>query len=97
MATEVTTSKQFSINWKDIIRGLLMAVLTPVILIIQQSISAGEFTFNWKQIGMAAIAGGFAYLVKNFFTPAQTVITGVTQPSTTTVTDAKETIVSKDK
>lgn len=65
-------SKFLSLNGKDILKGLLMAVLTPVVLIIQQSLEAGNLTFNWKQIGMAAIAGGLAYLVKNFFsTPTQ--------------------------
>lgn len=81
MANEVTTSKQFSVNWKDIAKGLLMAVLTPVVLVIQQSLSLGVITFNWRDISMAAIAGGIAYIVKNFFTPAQTVITGTPQPT----------------
>ena len=67
----MTNSNFLSLNWKDIVKGLLMAVLTPCILIIQQSLDAGNLVFNWKQIGMAAIAGGLAYLVKNFFsTPA---------------------------
>ena len=61
-------SNFLSLNWKDITKGLLMAVLTPVVLIIQQSIEAGSITFNWHQIAMAAAAGGVAYLIKNFFT-----------------------------
>lgn len=60
-------SNFLSLNTKDVLKGLLMAVLTPAILIIQQSLSAGSLIFNWKEIGMAAIAGGLAYLVKNFF------------------------------
>jgi len=62
-------SKLFSLNYADILKGLLMAVITPVLVIIQQSIANGEMTFNWKAIGMAAIAGGVGYLLKNFFTP----------------------------
>jgi hypothetical protein len=58
------------LNLNDILKGLLMAVLTPVVVIVQQSIEAGAFTFDWKSIGLAAVGGGFAYLVKNFFTPA---------------------------
>lgn len=61
-------SKLFSVNIKDILKGLLMAVLTPAVYIIQTSLEAGSLTFNWHQIGLAAVAGGFAYLVKNFFT-----------------------------
>lgn len=62
------TSNFLSLNWLDIAKGLVMAILTPSVVIVQQSIEAGVFTFDWKVIGMAAIGGGFAYLVKNFFT-----------------------------
>ena len=61
-------SNFLSLNWLDIGKGLLMAILTPVVVIVQQSIEAGAFTFDWKSIGLAAVGGGFAYLVKNFFT-----------------------------
>lgn len=65
-------SKLFSVNMKDVAKALLIAVLTPVLIIIQQSISEGTLTFDWKHIGMAAVGGGVAYLAKNFFTPSQT-------------------------
>lgn len=64
------TSNFLSLNWLDLGKGLLMAVLTPVVVIIQQSLEAGVFTFDFKSIGLAAVGGGVAYLVKNFFTPA---------------------------
>ena len=66
-------SKQGTLAMSDIVRGLIMAVLTPAILIIQQSLEAGTLTFNWKQIAMASVAGGFAYLVKNFFEPSKAI------------------------
>lgn len=62
------TSNFLSLNWLDVAKGLLMAILTPVVVIIQQSLESGVFTFDWKTIGLAAVGGGFAYLVKNFFT-----------------------------
>ena len=62
-------SKFLSLNWLDIGKGLVMAILTPVVVIVQQTISTGVLTFDWEIIGIAAISGGFAYLVKNFFTP----------------------------
>lgn len=62
-------SKLFSLNLKDVLKGLLIAVLTPILLIIQQSLEMGSLVFNWHQIGMAAVAGGVSYLLKNFFTP----------------------------
>lgn len=59
---------RYSLRKRDFIRGLLMAVGVPALLIIQQSIAAGEMTFNWQQIWMAAVGGGLTYLLKNFFT-----------------------------
>ncbi len=61
-------SNFLSLNWRDIAKGLLMAVLTPVVVVIQQSLESGIFVFDWKSIGLASLAGGVAYLVKNFFT-----------------------------
>jgi hypothetical protein len=45
-----------------------MAVLTPIVYTIQTSLEAGSLVFNWKAIVLAALAGGLAYLIKNFFT-----------------------------
>ena len=77
METKVISSKQFSLKWRDILRGLIMAVLTPAIVIAQQSIESGVFVFNWKQIAMAAIGGGLAYILKNFLEPDKVIaVTG---------------------
>jgi hypothetical protein len=60
-------SNFLSLNLADIAKGLLMAILTPVMTIIGQSLESGSFTYDWRTIGLSALAGGFAYLVKNFF------------------------------
>lgn len=60
------TSKFLSLDLMDFAKAFLMAVLTPAIVIIQQSLELGILTFNWKSIAMASVAGGFAYLTKNF-------------------------------
>ncbi len=85
-------SPLFTLNWNDALKGLLMAVITPALFLIQQALENGQFVFNWKQIGMAAIAGGVAYLAKNFFTPAQPV-KEVTKTDDGTVT---KTVVNTD-
>lgn len=72
-----------SLTGTDFLKALLMAVLAPVLFIIQQSIAAGALTFNWHQIEMAAIAGGVGYLIKNFFSDS------VSQAQSTLVTQAK--------
>lgn len=61
-------SKLFTLNTKDFLKGLVMAVLVPAVLIIQQSLDSGELVLNWKAILMASISGALAYLMKNFFT-----------------------------
>lgn len=73
MAT-VQTSKQFTINWRDITKGLVIAAISPVIPIVSDTINSGSLTFDWKHIGLTALSAVVAYLVKNFFTPSQTVI-----------------------
>lgn len=67
------TSNLFSLNWQDILKALVVAAITPVIPIIENSFAAGTFTLNWHNIAVAAAGGAFAYLTKNFFTPAQTI------------------------
>ena len=53
---------------RDFIKGAIMAILVPILYIIQSSVSNGVLTFNWKEIGIAAISGLVAYLIKNLFT-----------------------------
>lgn len=65
-------SEFLSLGWRDFFRGLAMAVLTPIVIIVQQSLEAGTLVFNWKSILTAGVAGGVAYLVKNLFTPKDT-------------------------
>jgi hypothetical protein len=67
------TSSLFSLDFKDLGKGLLVAVGGAAIAAIETSIQAGSLTFDWKAIGDVALAAGLSYLVKNLFTPAQTV------------------------
>lgn len=61
-------SKLFTLNTKDFLKGLVMAILVPAVLIIQQSLESGTLVLNWKTILIASLSGGLAYLIKNFFT-----------------------------
>lgn len=65
-------SNFLSLGWLDIAKGLVVAILTPVFVIVQQSLDAGVLVFEWKSILMAAIAGALGYLTKNFFTAPST-------------------------
>ena len=61
-------SNFLNLGTKDFLRGLLMAILVPFFTILQQSLEAGSLVFEWKSIAIASLAGGVAYLTKNFFT-----------------------------
>ena len=61
-------SNFLSLGAKDILRGLLIAILTPILVLIQQSIEAGNLVFEWKSLLIEGVGGGLAYLIKNFFT-----------------------------
>lgn len=74
---KITTSKIFTINRLDILKALIMAILTPALVIIQSSLDAGKLNFNWKAIGMAAVAGGGSYILKNFFSQTKVIVKGV--------------------
>lgn len=66
---QTVTSPMYSINWKDVLRGLVVSVGTSVTLLIYDTLEKGNLNFNWKEIGLAGLAAAFAYLTKNFFTP----------------------------
>lgn len=90
METKVVLSKRFSLAGRDWLRALLMAVLTPVLFIVQQTVERGELVFNWKAIATAAIAGGVAYIIKNGLIEPPKVIT--TTETNTKAENAQEKI-----
>jgi hypothetical protein len=60
----------WTVKLGDFERGLIIAVLTTPLTIIYQSVTATPvtLTFNWTAIIGGAIAGGIAYVAKNFMT-----------------------------
>lgn len=69
-----TFSKLFTLNVQDWIKGLLVAVLGAVVSVIETSITAGSFDFDWQGIWKVALAAGLAYLSKQFFTGTPKVV-----------------------
>ena len=57
-----------TLNSRDFIRGLFVAVLTAVVTFMYTSIQTGSLTFDWKAIGMAALSSALAYIMKNLLT-----------------------------
>lgn len=74
MEAKQITSKIFSLQARDFLKGLLIAALSPVFTIITTSLNQGSLVFNWRAMGVTGLSAGLAYLAKNFFEPTQTVI-----------------------
>ena len=70
-----STSNQFSVTSRDLLRGFLIAIITPVFSIVISSLDAGSWVFNWRFIAAVALSSAMSYLLKNFLTPARIVIT----------------------
>lgn len=93
--TSPTTSKQFSVNIIDILKGLLMAVLTPVFLLMLTKLESGSFDFDWKTIGTVAAAAFISYVLKNFMSASRIVITDKEDVKSVKEGDATVKVVQK--
>jgi len=72
---KVITSKQFSLKFRDFLKGAFLAILTSVSIAVQQSLDKGELSFNWKYIGMTAVGTFISYLLKNYLDKPKVVVT----------------------
>ncbi len=70
---KIETSKQFTLDWRDIGKGLVVAVVTAAFTAVQTAFD-DDFKFQWKRVVVAAVIAGAAYLTKNLFAPSQIVI-----------------------
>ena len=61
-------SPYLSLNSRDFVKGLIVAIITAVITMLYTSIQAGDFVLDWKAIGMTALSSGLAYIMKNLLT-----------------------------
>jgi hypothetical protein len=56
------------LNWFDLGKGLVVAIVAPALVVIQSVWSTGVLDLDWKQLLSVGLAGGLAYLIKNLFT-----------------------------
>jgi hypothetical protein len=70
MENQTVTSPKWSLNTKDFLRGLLMAVLSSPFTFLLDSLNQGDWNLDWKKIGGVALVAGLTYLAKNLGTPA---------------------------
>lgn len=79
MAT-TTTNKQYTLNWNDLTRGLLLAVISTVLTALLDALQKSGFdNIDWKAILLVGATTAVSYLVKNFFTPSEIVVQGASQ------------------
>lgn len=73
-ATEIKTSGMGKLDVKDLGKGLLMAVGMAVATALYDTLNQGSLVFDWKKIAISGGLAGLVYLLKNFFTPSQTIV-----------------------
>ena len=63
-------SSFLTINWRDTLKGLLLAVITAVLTFAYEALQSGTlFTKEaLKAMGLVALSAFMAYIIKNFFT-----------------------------
>jgi hypothetical protein len=61
-------SNFFSLNWRDFLRGWIMAIGTPALYLLQEMIPGFDIHSMYK----IAISASVTYLLKNFFTKPDT-------------------------
>lgn len=71
MAKSVILSKQGQLKWRDALRGLILAVGTPVLYYLQELIPH----YNLDPIVKIGISAGITYIIKNFLEPAKVITT----------------------
>ena len=67
-----TNSAQWALNKKDLLKGLAVAVLSPLATVAMQTVESfintpnGHVVIDWHSIALVASAAFVAYLSKNF-------------------------------
>lgn len=60
-----------SLKAKDLVKGLIIAIITAIVTGVYQSIDAGTFALTWlyfKPILLTGLGAGLSYLLKNWLT-----------------------------
>lgn len=87
MAEVKKTADRFDLSKNDFLKGLLMAVGTPVIAVLLATVQSGGWDFDWNMIGTTAVSAFLMYLGKNFFNGPSVI---VPNPSKTLIEQAKQ-------
>lgn len=64
-------SALLTLNWKDALKGFILAIITALVTGVYQAIQTGTIAFTWvfwQPIVYTAVGAGLAYLIKNWLT-----------------------------
>lgn len=64
-------AKFLQLGWKDVLKGMIVAVLTAVVTVLYTTIQSGGLSFDWALIGKTAAIAALSYLLKNVFTNSE--------------------------
>jgi len=67
----VVSSAKWSVDLRDLAKGLILAVIVPVITVILQSVEAGSFKLDWQAIGTTALSALSGYILYKLPQPAK--------------------------
>lgn len=73
--TKTILSEQYKLQVRDFLRGAVLAVLAAIIPILQESLTAGSF--DWQYIGIVSGSTFLAYLGRAFFEPTKVIETNL--------------------
>ena len=64
-------SNFLTLNWKDILKGFVVAIVAALLTGVYEAIQLGGLEFTWlfwKPVLITSLGAGVAYLIKNVFT-----------------------------
>lgn len=65
-------SNFLNLNFKDLAKGLVLAVITAVLTYLYEVLQTGDFTIiDWKLVGSTALVAAIGYLFKNLLTNSE--------------------------
>ena len=65
-------SNFLNLNFKDLAKGLLTAIITAISAYIYEAIQSGNLTaIDWKFVGSTALIAAIGYLTKNLLTNSE--------------------------
>lgn len=73
-------SSLWKLNSSDFIKGLVIAVATPIVTALAHAMNIPGFdfaSFDWKSMIAIGLAAAFTYLLKNFASDSNGAVLGV--------------------